>query len=520
MKIALIQAPVEDFYYTPQRSYPLGLSYLAGSVKDLPVEIEILDLITGYGRQTIPVPNSFKSIMCHLPYDRSPISAFHTYYHWGASWDTIENYFNENQFDLYAISSNFYTYSEEVLKLAKIIKSIAPDSIVLTGGQNTGPEHTLFTDCEDIDHCIMGEGEIAFREFVSILLENKKDFDYIPGIWNPKNKNWNKPTKTSDFIISPATELLPVEKYLIARESSIMISTSRGCPMGCRFCSISRTFGQKLRLKPVETILEEMQSAFNRGICVFDVEDDNFTFVKAHCIELLEQISRKFGGKITLYAMNGLSAEHLDEEIIDLLVKCGMKLLNLSIATSSEEQLKVLHRNTNIEHFKKITHYAAQKGLKIMGHFIAGLPGQALEEILETMKVLSELPIILGISPFYYIPGMDMKVYNIPHNCKEARLSRFWPAGNDLNEIDLITLFRLSRWLNYLKDILSKNNIRKIHFKEVSDMFSEDIFIRDLMINQELTGMSADNTPYSHQISRQVIDAFVKVFSNSYIHCA
>ena len=77
-------------------------------------------------------------------------------------------------------------------------------------------------------------------------------------------------------------------------------------------------------------IIEEMQNALNRGIRAFDIEDDNFTFNRKHCMDLLPQISQRFGDKITLYAMNGLSAEHLDEEIIDLLIKCGMKLLNLS----------------------------------------------------------------------------------------------------------------------------------------------------------------------------------------------
>ena len=95
-----------------------------------------------------------------------------------------------------------------------------------------------------------------------------------------------------------------------------------------------------------------ISNAFDRGIRAFDIEDDNFTFNRKHCMDLLTQIAQRFGDKITLYAMNGLSAEHLDKEIIDLLVKSGMKLLNLSIATGSEEQLKLLHRNTNIEHFK------------------------------------------------------------------------------------------------------------------------------------------------------------------------
>jgi len=519
MRIALIQAPIEDFYSTVQRTYPLGLTYLAEALKGLAVEVNIIDLITGHGRQTIPIPSSFKAIKPYIPYDHSPISVFHTYYHWGASWEYIRQYFSEEHYDLCAISSNLYTYSQEIITLAQIIKSASPNSRVIVGGQNVGPEHNLFTDGQDIDHCIMGEGEIAFRQYVQSTLDNEKISDTIPGLWNSKNHNWNDNPIISSFKLKPNTDLLDVNKYRIAGKPAIMLSTSRGCPMGCRFCSVSRTFGSPLRLKPVNIIIEEMQNAFDHNIRTFDIEDDNFTFNRKHCMDLLTQISQRFGDKITLYAMNGLSAEHLDEEIIDLLVKSGMKLLNLSIATGSEEQLKHLHRNTNIEHFKNVSRYAADKGLKVMGHFIAGLPNQPLAEILKTMKILTELPLVLGISPFYYIPDMKMQVPNIPINCKDARLTRFWPADELLNELDIITLFRLSRWINYLKNELSKKQITKLPFSNILDTFPDDPFIQGLIQKQIFYGLDAHNDLYKHTYSESIIKTFFDIFNDTSVYC-
>jgi len=518
MRIALIQTPIEDFYFTPQRTYPLGLSYLAGAINNLSVEFEILDFLIKHGRQSISIPQEFKTIMTLLPYDRSPISAFHSYYHWGASWEKIADYFSKESYDLYAISSNFYTYSQEVLKVAEIIKSINPHSTVIVGGQNVGSEHKLFTQSEYIDICIQGEGETPFRELVKRLLRGQEISD-IPGLWNSNLSIWNETNKDRTFPYIAAQKLLPFDKYIIAGEPSIMIATSRGCPMGCKFCSVSRTFGHKLRLRPVESILEEMQIAYDRGIRVFDIEDDNFTFIKEHSMDLLEKIIARFGNKISLYAMNGLSAEHLDEKIIQLLKHAGMKLLNLSIATSSKKQLELMNRHTNISHFQKIVQIAYNYKLKVMGHFIAGLPGQPLQEILETMKVLSELPLILGISPFYYIPGMKMEVPNIPNSCKEARLSRFWPADRILDENDLITLFRLSRWINYLKKQMLKKRICKLNFNEISLIFADDPFITSLITNSSFTGLDAKNLLYEHQHSKRVMNSFMNIFNNSYIYC-
>ena len=209
MRIALIQVPLEDFYTTPQRSYPLGLTYLAAAIEDLQVDVEIVDLITGFGRQMVQIPKNFKPIIKYLPYDRSPISAFHSYYHFGASWEKVENYFNENNYDLYAISSNFYTYSQEVIKTAEIIKKTNPHAIVLVGGQNVGPEHSLFTDCPNIDHCLQGEGDLAFREFVKAL-SNGEDLSDIPGFFNRSTDSWNKAVSLPDFDRKPSAErLLP-----------------------------------------------------------------------------------------------------------------------------------------------------------------------------------------------------------------------------------------------------------------------------------------------------------------------
>ena len=517
MRIALIQTPVEDFYFTPQRSYPLGLTYLAAAIKDLPVEVEIIDLITGYGRQTIAIPDNFRPIKKYLPYDNSPISAFHTYYHFGLSWEKIEDFFQSNQYDLYALSSNFYTYSEEILITGEIIKKSNPNALVLVGGQNVGPEHDLFINSPDIDICVTGEGEYAFRELVIALLENKP-FYCINGIWDPSEKQWNKNPCDFDFKIAPDASLLDVDKYKISGEPARMISTSRGCPMGCRFCSVSRTFGKKMRLRPVDEIVLEMKEAFEKGIRSFDIEDDNFTFNRSHCVDLLKTLSEIFNNEVKIYAMNGLSAEHIDKEIIDLLINSGMILLNLSIATGSEEELKKLHRHTSVEYFKQITGYAAGKGLKVMGHFISGLPKQTLEEILSTMKILAELPLVLGISPFYYIPGMDLKVPNKPPTFKEARLSRFWPADKVLDELDLITLFRLSRWINYLKNRLRSKKLNKINFKDISKIFADDPYINNLINDKKIIGVHSNNQIFCHEVSETVIDGFFSIFHKSYVY--
>ncbi len=520
MRIALIQAPVEDMYFTPQRSYPLGLTYLAAAVKDLPAEVDIIDLLSGHGRKTIPFPETYAPVLPYLPYDRSPIRAFHTYYHFGSDWSGIRKYFAEHSYDVCAISSNFYTYSGEVLKTAEIIRSVSPQSIIIAGGQNVGPEHELFTNSPHIDICLQGEGEIPFRQLIKTLLNGKNNFHDIPGMWNAGKQRWNTQKKMENISFSPDGNKLSPGHYRIGGKAAIMLSTSRGCPMACRFCSIYKTFGTQIRLKSIETVIAEMQTAYKRGIRAFDIEDDNFTADRDHCISLLNAIAVNFADRIELYAMNGISAEHLDEEIIDLLKRANLQSLNLSIATLSNSRRSSLNRLTDNEKFFRVARYSAKKGLKLTGHFIAGLPAQDAGEILSTMRYLSELPVILGISPFYYIPGMNMQVPNVPHSCKEARLTRFWPADVILSSAELITLFRLSRWINYLKDQIKGKGLCSINLREAYSLFNENIFIRELIKNAHFIGVDKDHKFFVLPVAEHIVEKFLTAFKYTMIRCA
>ncbi len=47
------------------------------------------------------------------------------------------------------------------------------------------------------------------------------------------------------------------------------IFTTRGCPFGCKFCSVTKYFGKKYRIKPIPHVLTEIDST----------EADNFFFV-------------------------------------------------------------------------------------------------------------------------------------------------------------------------------------------------------------------------------------------------
>lgn len=440
MKILLCQPPVEDFYTTPDRHYPLGLLSLAGYLQDLPVTCKVVDFLHSGSRRTIPLPKNFTRIRELLNRADAPFKSFRQYYHFGMDWDKIEAFFREESPDLIGVSSNFFTYSHEAIQTIRLARKACPNAFIVVGGQNV--RDGLFTLGEDIpvDLAIAGEGEIPFRRAVEALLCD-------PGIQHPDSQ-FMESTCTPVDKIRVAHDLVNVADYTVGGYPMAMVQTSRGCPYRCGFCTIERTFGRTMRYRPVEAVLEEIDGLVRRGVKVLDFEDDNLTVNRQFAVSLFEGIRDHYGDSLRLYAMNGLSSWTLDRDLLTLMRETGFVMLNLSVGTLSEESLRKSKRVDSREDFVRAAHIAHNLGMKVMGYFIAGLPGEGYKEGLETLRFLQHLPVVPGISPFYYIPGQTLRVPKIPKDPRDARLTRFYPSHDGITEEELVTLFKKTVWKN------------------------------------------------------------------------
>lgn len=63
MKILFLQPPIEDFYTTPSRLYPLGLTYAAATARHLGHEVEILDWLSPPKKRQLSIPHDFSYLV-------------------------------------------------------------------------------------------------------------------------------------------------------------------------------------------------------------------------------------------------------------------------------------------------------------------------------------------------------------------------------------------------------------------------------------------------------------------------
>jgi len=482
MKIILIQPPVRDFYQTTMRTQPIGLAYVASSLKAYGHSVEILDCQTDRKRP-IPLPPELAYLQAYYPFDdRSPFKLYSGYNHFGMGWDEINKRVEASEADVFGISSSFTPYHGEALKIAKIIKQGDSRRIVVMGGAHVSCDPQGVLESPFVDYVVLGEGE---RRLPMLLeqLENGsiKGVAGIDGIGcRADGRVRINPLMTFvqdlDDLPHPARGLLDLDRYCIRKKRAAMIITSRGCPHGCAYCSARLVMGASFRKRSPEGIIQEMLECRQRyGINAFDIEDDNFTYDKGRAKRLLSLIVETFGeGVLQLFAMNGISFASLDGELLRLMKQAGFKEVNLSFVSVDPSVKEGMHRPEGMAGFDEIASEATRAGLTVIAYSILGMPGQTVAEMVDTLIYLMGRNVLIGPSIYYPTPGTALfelckRERLLPPTISQWRSSAFPIETRVFNRLDIATLFRLARVINFIKGRMDKDELDEgLTWKELS----------------------------------------------------
>jgi tRNA A37 methylthiotransferase MiaB len=492
MKILLIQPPIQDFYQTSIRTQPIGLAYLAASLKTHGHEVEILDCQTEKKR-SIPIPSELSYLRDFYPFDdRSPFKLYSGYYHFGMGWEEIRKKIEDSKADVFGISSNFTPYHGEALEIARIIKEWDKKKIVVKGGAHVScnPEGVLKNPF--VDYVILGEGEIRLPLLLEqIEKEGKGRMKNIDGLGYRTNgeieinplKNF---IQNLDSLPHPARELLDLDRYRIGKRRSAMIITSRGCPHGCAYCSTHLVMGAVFRTRSPESILQEMMECRKRyGIQIFDIEDDNFTFDKERAKRLMGLIIETFEEeRLELTAMNGVSFASLDGELLRLMKQAGFHTINLSYVSTDPSTIERMGRPKTKTEFDKILEEAERISLNVIAYAIFGMPGQTIEEMADTLIYLMGKRVLIGPSIYYPTPGTPLferckKEGILPPHPIQWRSSAFPIETKEFNRLDLLTLFRLARVINFIKGKMNGKELEEgMTWKELFQFIKAQVKVK------------------------------------------
>jgi radical SAM superfamily enzyme YgiQ (UPF0313 family) len=220
-----------------------------------------------------------------------------------------------------------------------------------------------------------------------------------------------------------------------------IIITSRGCPYECTFCASPKLCDRKIRFRSPDNVVEEIKYLINNfQIKEIHFEDDNLTLRRDN-IEKLCYLLIGNGIKVNWACPNGIRADKVDREIIQLMKDSGCYFFSYGIESANNNILKNIKKRESIEVIEKAIEIADEVGISTQGFFIFGLPGETAGTIEENIvfAVKSKLSraqfLILDV-----LPGSELwetlKGKFVPNWNKESYREPEWlPEGVTMEQL-------------------------------------------------------------------------------------
>ncbi len=250
------------------------------------------------------------------------------------------------------------------------------------------------------------ERKPSLQEYPQIPWEtlDLDQFNRVPGLLRPLIAHYRKQWETFHII--------PIE-------------SGRGCPYGCEFCTVTGFFGDSIRFRSNESIVEELLRLKARGhqtrgqIAVFFV-DDNFAINVKRTKSLLRDIIRA-GAQLNWVAQ--ISANLLrDEELVDLIAESGGKWIFIGMESIDPANLASVNKSFNKPgEYRAVLERLARRNVYAITSFIFGLDNDTVGAAERTLSELRQwppgLPVFGQITPFPATPLYDRLA-------REGRLTR------------------------------------------------------------------------------------------------
>ena len=146
------------------------------------------------------------------------------------------------------------------------------------------------------------------------------------------------------------------------------VSTTRGCPYSCSFCSVTSFFGHTYRCRPVEEIINEVETLSERKLIGF--VDDNIVGNPKFAKELFRAL---IPYKIKWVAQASVTIAK-DDELLRLAAASGCIDLLIGFESLSQANLAAVGKRINVvDEYEDVIRKVHSHGIAIHGFFILGL---------------------------------------------------------------------------------------------------------------------------------------------------
>lgn len=266
------------------------------------------------------------------------------------------------------------------------------------------------------DIIVIGEGEQTMAELIPAINTNS-DLSLIDGIayFNHhqtliRTKGREKMKSLEDLPL-PNRAAIPIQKYLDTwkthhGQSSMTVSTQRGCPYTCKWCSTA-VYGQSYRRRPANKVAEELKllKESYKPDAIWFVDD---VFTVSH--KWLQEFHDEVIAQDAIIPFECITrAERLNDEVLGLLKKAGCFRIWIGAESGSQDIIDEMDRRVDVDTVKAMIQKTNAAGIETGTFIMLGYPKETIKDINKTIQYLKDAnPSYYTITIAYPIKGTGL----------------------------------------------------------------------------------------------------------------
>lgn len=236
-------------------------------------------------------------------------------------------------------------YYDMFRDMVSAVSAVLPENcLTVIGGSGFSMfAEEIFKDLSQIHFGIYREGEMTFP----LLLDNLEQPAKVPGLFYRDSETilFTGPAQQTDPGSITFARLSHLNPAAYKRhDDSIGVETKRGCNLHCIYCIYSFLNGKKLRLRPPEAVVDDVEQIIQSGCNRFTFVDSAFNYPQGHAEKICSELINR---NLQIRWSAWFHEQFITESFIELCIKAGCEKFIFSPDGFSDVTLKKLGKSFN-----------------------------------------------------------------------------------------------------------------------------------------------------------------------------
>ena len=297
--------------------------------------------------------------------------------------------------DVFGMNCSTHTFLSTISTLEKLNKELPETTLVLGGFHATFAADRILKEYPFLDYLVKGEAELSFPKLLDHIEKGTAPSD-VDGIWYSRDGKpvGREPVLNMDLdsLPFPARELArEVEYGYYHRDIKLTfgkfttVSSSRGCPYRCAYCSCAAFSQRKWRPRSPENVVDELEQLYGDGYECLVFVDDNLTHSRPRMERICDLIKEK-RIRMSLYCEG--RADNASPELLKRMKHAGFDVIYFGVESPQSNILEYYRKTVTAERAQKAISDAKRAGLLVLTSYIVGAPVESRADMDKTIEFI------------------------------------------------------------------------------------------------------------------------------------